>query len=33
MAYAVVFTPEAEEDLASLFRHIVGEASRDIAEM
>ena len=33
MADTVVFTPEAEEDLALLFRHIVGEASPDIAEM
>ena len=31
MAYAVVFTPEAEEDLASLFRHIAMAASPDIA--
>ena len=31
MAYTVVFTPEAEEDLASLFHHIVGEASPDMA--
>ena len=31
MAYTVVFTPEAEEDLASLFRHIASAASPEIA--
>ena len=31
MAYTVVVTPEAEEDLASLFRYIAGVASLDVA--
>jgi len=32
MAYAVVFTPEAEEQLAALYRYIAAAASPAIAE-
>ena len=31
MIYRVVFSPEAEEQLAALFRYIAGAASPDIA--
>ena len=32
MAYAVVFTPEAEEQLAVLYRYVAAAASPEIAE-
>ena len=31
MSYAVVFSPEAEEQLAELYRHIAAAASPDVA--
>ena len=33
MAYTVVFTPEAEDDLASMFSHIASAASPEIAAL
>lgn len=32
MKYTVIFTPEAEEQLAALYRYIAAEASPNIAE-
>lgn len=32
MQYTVIFTPEAEEQLAALYRYIAGAASPEIAE-
>lgn len=32
MEYAVVFTPEAQEQLAALYRYIAAAASPEIAE-
>jgi len=32
MEYAVVFTPEAQEQLAALYRHIAAVASPEVAE-
>jgi plasmid stabilization system protein ParE len=32
MQYAVIFTPEAQEQLAALYRHIAVAASQEIAQ-